>query len=234
MTRASAGRCRSPFVHGFSASAPELSPLPERIADNLDAHLYYARLTGHGLPGAQMAGASVAHWLQDARETLAIASRLGERVVLLGSSTGATLGAWLAVEEARAGRDRLAAIVLLSPNFGLADRRSGALLLPGATHIARALVGAQRSFDPLNALHAEHWTTTYPLARAGTDGTHGAPRAAPAPAARARAGAGVLRRGRQGGQRRRDPRRHGAVRWSAVRTARAGGARRPEPAHAGR
>lgn len=150
------------FIHGFSASALELSPVPERLADSLGAHLHYARLTGHGRDGAAMAEGSVSQWLNDVREALAVASRLGRRVVLIGNSTGGTLAAWLAVQDALANRSSVAAVLLLSPNLGLVDRRSASLLLPGASRIARAIVGEFKTFEPANDLHALHWTTSYP------------------------------------------------------------------------
>ncbi|TIR08816.1 MAG: alpha/beta hydrolase, partial [Mesorhizobium sp.] len=36
------------YVHGFSASKGEVRPLPDEVADQLDANLFYTRLTGHG------------------------------------------------------------------------------------------------------------------------------------------------------------------------------------------
>jgi alpha-beta hydrolase superfamily lysophospholipase len=39
--------------------------------------------------GAEFASISAQDWLDDARETLAIGRRIGERVVMIGTSTGA-------------------------------------------------------------------------------------------------------------------------------------------------
>ncbi|TIP53097.1 MAG: alpha/beta hydrolase, partial [Mesorhizobium sp.] len=36
------------YIHGFSASKGEVRPLPDEVADQLDANLFYTRLTGHG------------------------------------------------------------------------------------------------------------------------------------------------------------------------------------------
>ena len=58
----------------------------------------------------------------------------------------------------------LAALLLLSPNFGPRDPRSGLLYWPGARTWAPWLVGKERSIDPENAAHGRHWTTTYPVA----------------------------------------------------------------------
>ncbi|TIN41210.1 MAG: alpha/beta hydrolase, partial [Mesorhizobium sp.] len=39
------------YIHGFSASKGEVRPLPDEVAEGLDANLYYTRLTGHGQGG---------------------------------------------------------------------------------------------------------------------------------------------------------------------------------------
>lgn len=43
------------YVHGFSAAAPELRPVPDRFAEALGANLFFTRLAGHGRDGAAMA-----------------------------------------------------------------------------------------------------------------------------------------------------------------------------------
>ncbi|TIX10328.1 MAG: alpha/beta hydrolase, partial [Mesorhizobium sp.] len=47
------------YIHGFSASKGEVRPLPDDVADELGANLFYTRLTGHGQDGAAMAEGSV-------------------------------------------------------------------------------------------------------------------------------------------------------------------------------
>ncbi|TIM18210.1 MAG: alpha/beta hydrolase, partial [Mesorhizobium sp.] len=59
------------YIHGFSASKGEVRPLPDEVADELDANLYYTRLTGHGQGGAAMAEGSVNAWINDYEEALA-------------------------------------------------------------------------------------------------------------------------------------------------------------------
>ncbi|RWL52067.1 alpha/beta hydrolase [Mesorhizobium sp.] len=56
------------YIHGFSASKGEVRPLPDDIADELDANLFYTRLTGHGQDGAAMAQGSVNAWINDYQE----------------------------------------------------------------------------------------------------------------------------------------------------------------------
>ena len=146
------------YLHGFSASRREVSPLCERVADALGANVYFARLDGHGSTGAALAAASSQRWVDEAREALAIGRALGDRVVLVGCSTGATLATLVAPDAAD-----LAAVVLIAPNFGVRDPRSALLRWPLARRWVPLLVG-ERDVPPENAGHAAFWTTSYPVA----------------------------------------------------------------------
>ena len=148
------------YLHGFSADRHEISPVMEEVTEALGANLFFTRLRGHGRDGAAMAEARAEDWLQDTEEALAVGSRLGERVVLVGTSTGGTLAVWAAAQPRW--RERLAAVVLISPNFGPRDGTAEILLWPWGGLLARAVVGAERCFEPLNGEQERHWTTCYP------------------------------------------------------------------------
>lgn len=147
------------YLHGFSATRAETAPFCDSLARRLGANLYYARLTGHGQGADEMAEATANDWLNDGAEALAIGQRLGERVVLVGTSTGATLALWLAAQPQF--RDALATMVLVSPNFRPKDPMAGLLYWPWSHLLVRAFVGPYRSFEPLNADQAHFWTTRY-------------------------------------------------------------------------
>lgn len=148
------------YLHGFSADRHEVEPLVSRLADSLDANVYFARLRGHGRNGAAMAEATAEAWLADAAEAVAIGDRIGARVVLVGTSTGATLAFWAQARAESAGR--VAATVLISPNFHPADRSARLLLWPWGGLLARLAIGPERCFEPGSAEQARHWTTCYP------------------------------------------------------------------------
>ena len=84
------------YVHGFSASKWEVRPLPDKVAAALGANLFYTRLTGHGQDGAAMAEGSVNAWINDYAEAIAIGRAIGDKVVVIGTSTGASLATWAA------------------------------------------------------------------------------------------------------------------------------------------
>lgn len=148
------------YVHGFSASRGEIAPLPDKVAAALGANLFHTRLTGHGQSGAAMATASVNDWLNDMAEALAIGRAIGERVVVMATSTGAGLATWAAAQPALA--EKLAAMVLISPNYRIADPNAFILTQPWGGQITEMIVGNERGFEPQNELNARYWTYRYP------------------------------------------------------------------------
>lgn len=149
------------YLHGFSATPAEIRPVPELLAEALGANLYMPRLSGHGLDGQALADASVQDWVNDMAEALAIGQRIGDRVVLIGTSTGGTLAALAALDPAFA--PQIDALVLISPNFGLQDTRARLLDLPLRHRLAPLIAGDELGFVPHNTAHGQFWTTRYPV-----------------------------------------------------------------------
>ncbi len=148
------------YIHGFSASRKDITPVVETLASTLRANAFLTRLAAHGRrSGAEFATVTPQDWLDDAREALAIGRRIGERVVLIGTSTGALLGTMVALEDKSS---RIAALVLLSPNFGLRDWRAKFISGPLGRVLARIIIGREHSFQPDSPGHADFWTSRYP------------------------------------------------------------------------
>lgn len=162
-----ARRARTPlaivYLHGFSASPLEMSPVIEQLAARQGANALLMRLGGHGQDGEALAAATVGDWFADAEEALALARQLGERVVFVGMSTGGTLALWLAARH-----PEIAGLVLLSPNLGLRDGRAGIFRLPFGTALIARFVASHREWQPHNELEAQRWTSRYPVAALAT------------------------------------------------------------------
>lgn len=148
------------YLHGFSASAEELRPLPDKVAAALGANLFFTRLAGHGRSSEAMGEARLEDWLADSSEALAIGEVLGERVILMGTSTGGSL-ATLALADPKIA-PRVSAAVFFSPNYGINSFGAFLLTTPIAPQLSRLLIGPTRGFAPYNEGHAAHWTTRYP------------------------------------------------------------------------
>lgn len=149
------------YLHGFSATSEEIRPVPDEVAQALGANLYFARLAGHGRGGDALASATAEDWVTDLDEALAIGRRIGDRVIVIGTSTGGTLAILAAAGPERA--EGLAGLVLISPNLRLASLPAQAILdAPWVEAWGAAVAGETRSFTPQNADHGRFWTTSYP------------------------------------------------------------------------
>ncbi|MBU2158180.1 MAG: lysophospholipase [Gammaproteobacteria bacterium] len=148
------------YLHGYSATRQETAPLSDRLAKQLGANLFYTRLTGHGRSGAAMADASVHDWLQDTQEALQIGQRLGKQILVIGTSTGATLATWLALKS---DNPQVLAYIMVSPNFAPKDPAATVLTWPWATHFVPLLLGPEHQWQPRNAEQARFWTHRYPV-----------------------------------------------------------------------
>ena len=148
------------YLHGFSATLEETRPMPDIMAESLGANIFYTRLNGHGQDGEALAQATVNDWYNDTAEALEIGRSIGEKVIVIGVSTGATFATWAATKPELL-RD-VAGMVLMSPNYGVQNSAAGLLTLGGARFWVPLIAGAERSFDTVNDEHAKWWTNSYP------------------------------------------------------------------------
>lgn len=149
------------YLHGFSASEKEGDPVHVNFARQFGYNLYLSRLDGHGLDTSEaLLGMTSAGLWRDAKEALAIGKRLGEKVILVGTSTGGTLALLLAAEFPK----DVAAVVNLSPNIAINEAMIGMLDEPWGIYIARLVKGGEyNEYKPENPEKAKYWYTKYRL-----------------------------------------------------------------------
>ena len=149
------------YLHGFSATRQEIAPVPEQVAAALGANLFETRLTGHGVEREPLADVRAEDWLADGSEALAVGRALGERIILMGTSTGATLALAMARHP---DFSAVEALVLLSPNFGPSARGSMLMTGPFGTLLPRLMLGEYREWEAANERQGRYWSTRYPTA----------------------------------------------------------------------
>ena len=147
------------YLHGFSASTEEGDPVHRNIALALKANLYLPRLSDHGLIEEEpMLNFTGQKYLDSAKEALAIAKKIGEKVIVISSSTGGTLSLILGNDP------QIAALLLFGPNVEIYDTRSKLLTLPWGLQIAQWVLGSKyHIMNKITEQKKAYWTTRYRL-----------------------------------------------------------------------
>jgi pimeloyl-ACP methyl ester carboxylesterase len=148
------------YLHGFSASQAEGDPVHRDIARRFGCNLYLSRLAEHGIDTAdQLLNLNSDNYWESAKEALAIGQQIGQKVILVGTSTGGTLALKLAAEY-----PDIAALVLLSPNIAINDPNAWLLNNPWGLQIAR-LVKSSKYNDATDKrpVYQQYWNYHYRL-----------------------------------------------------------------------
>lgn len=146
------------YLHGWSASQEEGDPIHLETAKRFGCNLYLPRLAGHGLNEEEpMLNLTADQVIDSAKEAIAIGKQLGERVILMATSTGGTLALHLA-----GGDEDIAALLLYSPNIEIYDTNAKLLTKPWGLELAKLVKGGDyHEFDTEIALKNQYWTTKY-------------------------------------------------------------------------
>jgi esterase/lipase len=127
------------YLHGFSASQGEGDPVHKNIARQFGCNLYLSRLAEHGIDTSEsMLNLTADKYWESAKEALAIGRQLGNKVILVGTSTGGTLALKLAAEY-----PDINSLVLLSPNIAINDPTAFILNDPWGLQVARLVMGSK-------------------------------------------------------------------------------------------
>jgi pimeloyl-ACP methyl ester carboxylesterase len=126
------------YLHGFSASQAEGDPVHKDLAKNYNANLYLARLAEHGIDNGDstMINLTADNHYASAEKALAIAEKLGDEVIVIGTSAGGTLTLFLASRH-----PEIKAIILYSPGVALYDKTALILNKPWGLKIASRVLG---------------------------------------------------------------------------------------------
>ena len=149
------------YLHGFSGTSLDIRPVHDVVARELGANLYYSRLSGHGLDGRALGAATPESWIRDTAEALAIGRRIGEKVLLIGTSTGGTL-ATISALDSTLSKD-ISGVVLISPNFRMKPTNARIFDLGFAPIWAPLITGPEYVSTPTSEDHAKYWTNLYPI-----------------------------------------------------------------------
>lgn len=145
------------YLHGWSASQMEGHPLHVEIAKRYGCNLYLPRLAGHGLDEQEaMLNLTADQVLNSAKEAIAVAKQLGNKVIVMATSTGGTLALHLA-----GGDEDIVALLLYSPNIEIYDKNAKLLTGPWGVQLAKAVKKSDYHEFEASEEKQKYWTTKY-------------------------------------------------------------------------
>ncbi|HRO71960.1 MAG TPA: alpha/beta hydrolase [Chitinophagaceae bacterium] len=145
------------YLHGFSASQEEGDPVHTRLAQQFGCNLYLARLAEHGLETTEpMVDLTADKLWNSAKEAFAIGKQIGNKVILIGTSTGGTLALKLAAEY-----PEIAGLILLSPNIAINDPNAWILNNHWGLQIARLVKGKYNTSSDTTEIYKKYWYHRY-------------------------------------------------------------------------
>jgi pimeloyl-ACP methyl ester carboxylesterase len=148
------------YLHGFSASQEEGDPVHVDFAKKFGCNLYLPRLADHGIDTTeQLLYFSVDRFWESAKEALAIGSAIGDKVILMSTSTGGTAALMLAAEFP----DDVYGLINMSPNIEINDPNAFLLNNPWGLQIVRLVKGGDYQVINYSADRQKYWNEKYRL-----------------------------------------------------------------------
>ena len=148
------------YLHGFSASQEEGNPVHRNIAKQFGCNMYLARLSEHGIDTTDaLVNMTATSLWESAKEAYAIGKQLGDKVILMGTSTGGTVALELASNF-----DDVAGLVLYSPNIAINNPSAFLTNNPWGLQIARMVMGGKENMlKDRTDTYKKYWNHQYRL-----------------------------------------------------------------------
>lgn len=149
------------YLPGFSASQFEGEPMHRDFAKRYGCNLFLARLQGHGIEkNDNLLELTPENYLASAQEAIAVGKELGEKVIVMSTSTGGTLSLILASQDAD-----IHSLIMYSPNIEIADPAAKLLNKPWGKEIAKWVHKNSdfHEFDKkdIDGITKKYWTWRY-------------------------------------------------------------------------
>jgi len=143
------------YLHGYSASHAECQPILSNFSKNFAVNTYMPRLALHGLDDVDAFENLTPELLvNSAKEAIRVAKTIGEKIIIISTSTGSTLATYLAAHD-----PTVHGLIMTAPNFDLYDSNSHLMLKPWGKQILKKMVGSDyRTWDTTSEAQ-KYWTT---------------------------------------------------------------------------
>lgn len=143
------------YLHGFSASWFEGEPVHRDFATRYGMNLYIPLLATHGIDTTDcLINMTPDRLYESAKQALVLAHTLGEKVILMSTSTGGTLSLKLAADFPQL----INGLILYSPNIAINDPAAFLVSKPWGLQLARFVKkGNYRISKPDHPEEEQYW-----------------------------------------------------------------------------
>lgn len=144
------------YIHGFGASWAEGEPVHRTLAETYGANLYLARLEDAGIsdPDAYR-NLTPESFLAGAKRALAIGKKLGDEVILIGTSAGGLLSVYLAATN-----PDLKGVILYAPCLDIYNSALKIATGPWGEQAVKAAIG-DRMLNDYSPERQRYWMNSY-------------------------------------------------------------------------
>ncbi len=149
------------YLHGFSASQADGEPIHRLIAKEFGCNLYLSRLAEHGIDTINpMINLTPEKYWESAKQSLMIGKQLGNKVIVMGTSTGGSN----ALQLAASFPDDITALILMSPNIAINNDKAYLLNNPWGLQIGRLVNGDNYvTAKDTRGIYKQYWYYHYSL-----------------------------------------------------------------------
>ncbi len=150
------------YLHGFSASGYEGYPTHVNFASQFHANTYIPRMASHGLGVLEpLLDMTPDNLYESAKEALQIARLLGDKVIIMSTSTGGTLSLKLAAEFP----ELINGLLMFSPNIQINNSAAFLLSKPWGLEIIRKVYNGKYRYmnENLQDEECDYWNCFYRL-----------------------------------------------------------------------
>jgi esterase/lipase len=151
--------CSIIYLHGFSASQEEADPVHTDMAKKFGCNLLLTRLYAHGLADTVHAleDFTVDQFWESCKEAYSIGKQLGDKVIIMSTSTGGTAALKMAAEY-----PEIAGLILMSPNIAINDPNAWMLNNHWGKQIAQLVKGGSiLKASREDSLYKKYWYHRY-------------------------------------------------------------------------
>lgn len=144
------------YIPGFSATRKEIYPVVETLGKELKANVFLSRFPFHGELPDDYKKITAQGFFDTVAEAHAIGTLLGDEVIFVGTSTGATM-----VVQLNLWQFKIKGNILISPAFKIEPWVTETLASPLGSIINKFVVDEYYSWEPKNPDVRKYWDTKY-------------------------------------------------------------------------